>query len=136
MKGIAIEGLARAGDRTRWASVEGALMGERSEATLLAGRFAAVRLSDGPVTPIVDALARPKLHDQASGYLTELAAGGAALFVRPLRDPSPRVRVEVVDALSLSFDPSVIPLLTPLASDPDAEVAGAVERALARLRPR
>ena len=134
LKGVAIEGIARAGDRTKWADVEGALMGERGEATLLAGRFAAVRLSDGAVTPIVDALVKPKLHDQASGYLTALADGGAALFVRPLQDPNPRVRAEVVDALSLSFNPSVIPLLTPLASDADAEVAGAVERALARLR--
>ena len=135
LKGIAIEGVARAGDRTKWASVDGALIGERDEVLVLAGRFAAVRLSDGSVAPIVDALAKPKLHDQASGYLTALADGGATLFVRPLQDQNPRVRAEVVNALSLSFDPSVIPLLTPLSADPDADVASAVDRALARLRP-
>jgi HEAT repeat protein len=135
LKAIAIEGVARSGDRTKWANVDGALMGERNDALVLAGRFAAVRLSDGALAPIVDALAKPKLHDQASGYLTTLADGGATLFVRALQDPNPRVREEVVNALSLSFDPSVIPLLTPLSADPDAEVATAVDRALARLRP-
>jgi HEAT repeat protein len=134
LKAIAIEGVARSGDRTKWANVDGALMGERNDALVLAGRFAAVRLSDGALAPIVDALAKPKLHDQASGYLTTLADGGATLFVRALQDPNPRVREEVVNALSLSFDPSVIPLLTPLSADPDAEVATAVDRALARLR--
>jgi HEAT repeat protein len=135
LKGIAIEGVARSGDRTKWASVEGALIGERDDVLLLASQFAAVRLSDGSLAPIIDALAKPKLHDQASGYLTALAGSGAMLFVRPLQDQNPRVRAEVVNALSLSFDPSVIPLLTPLSADPDTDVASAVDRALARLRP-
>jgi hypothetical protein len=102
---------------------------------VLAGQFAEVRLSDGSLSPIIEALAKPKLHDQASGYLTALSDAGPMLFIRPLQDQNPRVRTEVVNALSLSYNPSVIPLLTPLAADPDADVASAVDRGLARLRP-
>ena len=36
LKGIAIEGVARSGDRTKWANIDGALMGERSDALVLA----------------------------------------------------------------------------------------------------
>jgi hypothetical protein len=135
MKGIAIEGLARLGERAKWASIQGATTKDRAETVLLALNFAAVRLADSPIDPIVDSLARPKLHDQAFGYLVELADGGAARLGRRLQDPQPRVRAELVDALGLSYEPALAPLLSPMASDPDVDVARAVDRALARVRP-
>ena len=97
------------------------------------GRFAAVLLSDGALAPIVDALAKPKLHDQASGYLTTLADGGATLFARALQDPNPRVREEVGER----SEPQLRSVRHPAARlrsrrIPTREVATAVDRALAR----
>jgi HEAT repeat protein len=134
VKGIAIEGLARAGDRNSLAPIQAALGGERSDAVRLAGTFAAVRLSDGPLDPLIDALQRPKLHDQARQYLIETAPGRSAVFQHQLQDPAARVRIEIVDILGLAGDPAALPAVEPLVKDHDPLVAMAAERALARLR--
>ena len=134
LKGIAIEGLARIGDAQQLPAIESALAGERSEPTLLTGRFAAAMLSNGPIDPIAEALARPKLRDQAKQYLIELAAGRTELFSRLLQDPTSHIRADVVDALALGGDLSAMPVVEPLTSDPDPQVARAAERAVARLR--
>jgi HEAT repeat protein len=134
LKLVAIEGLARTGDRTRAESILNALSSERNDAILLAGHFANAKLVDGPVDAIVEALARGKLHDQASQYVLEIAAGHAQVFARHLQDPDPRIRIEVVNALGLSGDAAALPLVEPLAKDRDEGVAKAAARAVARLR--
>lgn len=134
MKGIAIEGLARMGDKARWAEVEAALNGERTESVQLAGRFAAAVLSGASIEPIGDMLSNARLHDQARQYLVELAFGRPIAFARYTQDPDPRVRLDVADILGLAGDPAALPLLEPLTSDKDPQVVRAAGRAVARLR--
>jgi HEAT repeat protein len=136
LKGIAIEGLARAGDRTRLRDIQSAIGADRNSSLQLAGRFASVMLSDdavGGIAPIVEALANPTLREQARWYLIEAAPGRSQAFTRYLQDPDPLVRTALVDALGLSDDEAALALVRPLASDKDVQVARAVERALARL---
>ena len=130
----AIEGLARIGDRSRIETITAALTNEKSDTVLLAGHFANVKLADGPIDAIVDALTRDKLRAQAWGYLQELVPGRAAAFARHLQDPQEKVRIDVVEALGLSGDPAALALVEPLAKDRDDEVARAATRAMARLR--
>jgi HEAT repeat protein len=131
---IAIEGLARIGDRSRAESVIAAVGSERNESIVLAGHFANVLLADGKVDAIVEALGRGKQHEQALQYIQEIAAGRSDVFVRHLQDPDVHIRIDLVDALGLSGDPKALPLVEPLAKDRDAEVVKAATRATARLR--
>jgi HEAT repeat protein len=136
-KRSAIEGLARAGDRTALAGIDTALRGEGSASLQLAGTFATAMLSTTPgegFTPLVEALARPALRDQARGYLLDAIPGRAGSLKRYLADPDPAVRADLVDALGASDDPGALAVVGPLAGDPDVHVAQAVERAAARLR--
>jgi len=136
-KAIAIEGLARAGDRAKLTAIQSALSGERNEAVLLTGSFASAMLSEATVdslATLVKALSKSKLRDQARGYLAEVAFGRTQAFARPLKDPGARVRADLVDALGLGYDSDALALLEPMMSDPDVRVGRAVERALARLR--
>ena len=134
LRTIAVEGLARTGDRARAESIQTLAAGEKNDGVLLATHFANVRLSDGPLDAIVEALARNRLREQAWQYLFELAAGRATAFARRLQDPDERIRRELVDILGLSGDPAAAPLLEPLAKDRDEDVAQAAIRAIARLR--
>jgi HEAT repeat protein len=131
---IAIEGLGRAGDRTRLVAIQTALSVERDERVQLAGSFAGVLLSDAGLDRILDALARSRVRDQARWYLVQLSPGRAALLAPYLQDPSPAVRLDVVDALALSDDGAALARLEQMAGDSDGQVARAVERAVARLR--
>jgi HEAT repeat protein len=131
---IAIEGLARVGDRSRAESIIGAVSSERNDSMVLAGHFAGVLLADAKVDPIVEALGRGKQHDQALQYIEEIAAGRSDALVRHLQDPDVRIRVDLVDAMGLSGDPKALPFVEPLTKDRDAEVARAATRAAARLR--
>ena len=131
---IAIEGLARAGDRSRAESIAAAVNSERGDSIVLAGHFASVLLADGKVDAIVEALSRGKQRTQALQYIQELAAGRSDVLARHLQDPDVRIRIDVVDAMGLSRDPKALPFVEPLAKDRDAEVAKAATRAVARLR--
>jgi len=132
---LAVEGIARIGDKARLGAVQGAMATERIDAVLLAERFAEARLADGPIDPLVEALTRAKSREQARGYLSELAAAGrAAVIASRLQDPEPQLRLDLVDSLALSYQPSAASLVKALQNDPDARVAKAVQRALARLQ--
>jgi HEAT repeat protein len=135
-RGIAIEGLGRIGDRSKRAEIQAALNADRSETVALAGAFAAALLADAPIDRVADALTKPRLRDQARQYLIELLSGRQSrlneLTVH-LRDPDARVRQDVVDALGLSGDPAALPLVEPLLTDRDPQVARAANRAVARL---
>lgn len=131
---IAIEGIARSGDRTRAEEIQTLIRAQRNEATLLAGHFANVLLSDGPVDPIVELMKRPRLRDQAFQYVVELAFGRTAAFGRHLQDPDDEVRLGLLDALGLAGDPAAVAMIEPFAQDTNAEVALAAQRAVARLR--
>ena len=137
LKGIAIEGLARAGDRARLGDVQSAIGTDRNRSLQLAGSFASVMLSGdavGGIAPIIEAFANPRLREQARWYLSEAAPGRTHAFGRYLQDPDPLVRTALVDALGLSDDGAAMAIVQPMASDKDVQVARAVERAVARLR--
>jgi HEAT repeat protein len=131
---IAIEGLGRTGDRSHTESVINAVASERSDAIVLAGHFANVRLADGKVDALVDALTRGRLRDQALGYIQEIAVARSQVLARYLQDPDAKVRLEIIDAIGLSGDASAQSLIEPLVRDRDPEVAKAATRAIARLR--
>jgi HEAT repeat protein len=134
LRGIAIEGLARAGDGSRMADVQVALTSDRSDGVALAGAFAAAMLANGSIDPIADALTKSKLRDQARQYLVELAPGRSTAFTKQLMDPDPRIRLEIVDVLGVAGDTGALPVIEPLMKDRDTQVAKAAERAVARLR--
>ena len=134
LKVMAIEGLARAGDTSKYADIQAASGGERSDAVLLAGNFASVALGGGSLDPLAEALTRSKVHDQAQQYLTELAPGRSAAYQRFLQDPDARIRASVVDARALSYDAAALPSVEALLNDKDPQVVRAAERAAARLR--
>jgi HEAT repeat protein len=134
MRVIAIEGLARAGDASKIADVQTAAAADRSDAVALAASFANAMLAGGTIDRIVEAVTTARLRDQARRYLVELAPGRAEAFRRHLADPDARVRLAVVAALDSAGDPSALPVVEPLAQDKDPQVAGAAERAVARLR--
>lgn len=133
-KGIAVEGLARIGDRQTLAQIQTALAGERDEGVLLAGAFAAAKLGEGSLERLTEALGRPRLRDQARRYLMELAPGHAAGFARLAQDPDARVRADIADILGLARDPAALPIVESMATDRDPNVALAAERAVAWLR--
>jgi HEAT repeat protein len=91
-------------------------------------------LSNAPLTPIAEALTRPKLRDQAYQYLVELAPGRSSLFSQQLQDPDPRVRADAIDILALAGDAAALPLVERLLADRDSQVVKSAERAVARLR--
>ncbi|MEP7307507.1 MAG: hypothetical protein ABJA98_18545 [Acidobacteriota bacterium] len=133
LKTVAIEGLARIGDRTRRATIDSALRGERREQVLLAGAFAAVLLSDAPIEPLADALRRPKLADRAREYLIAVAPGRSATFSRHAQDPDAQIRAGVADVLGLAGDAAALPIVEAMLRDRDPQIALAAERAVARL---
>ena len=133
MKRVAIEGLARTGDRTTVTEIETALKGERSEAVQLAGSFAAVLLSGTSIEPLGEALSRPRVRERARAYLIEVAPGRTDLFTRYAQDPDPRVRSDVADILGLAGDPAALALVERLTEDGDPQVARAADRAVVRL---
>ncbi|OLC49056.1 MAG: hypothetical protein AUH43_08205 [Acidobacteria bacterium 13_1_40CM_65_14] len=134
LRGIAVEGLARLGDRTKLADVQTAMGGERNDSVLLAGAFASAMLANTPIDAITEALARPKLRDRAKQYLVEMAAGRPAILTRQAQDPDARIRADVADVLGLAGDPAALPLAESLQKDNDPQVARAAERAVARLK--
>ena len=136
LRGIAAEGIARLGDPARMPRVNGALGSERDAGVVLARAFAAASLANDPIDPIVDALKKPRVRDQARSYLIELAPRRASAYARALTDENAQVREIAVDALGLSGDPSALPLVESMASDRDPRVARAAERAVARLMRR
>ena len=134
LRGIAIEGLARSGDKAQLAAIQAASDKEREQRVTLAGAFALVLLGNAPTDQVADSLSRPKLREQAKGYLIELAPGRTATFAHQLLDGDAQIRLDMVDVLGLAGDPAAIPVVEPLTKDRDPQVARAAERALARLR--
>lgn len=134
MRGIAIEGLARVGDRSQLEAVQSVVDKEHDQSVSLAGAFALVMLGDGPTDRVADWLSRPKLREQAKQYLIEIAPGRTTMFGHQLLDSDAQIRLDIVDALGLAGDPAAIAAVEPLTKDHDPQVARAAERAVARLR--
>ena len=82
---------------------------------------------------MVEALAKPKLHDQAMSYLREVVNGRTSAFAVAAKNPSPAIRGDISDLLGQSRDAAATTVLGPLAQDADPGVALAARRATARL---
>ena len=134
LRGIAIEGLARVGDRTQLAAIQPVVDNDRDAGVSLAGAFAQVLLGNAATDLVADSLGRPRMRDQAKRYIVEIAPGRTASFGHQLLDSDPQIRLDVVDALGLAGDPAAIAAIDPLVQDRDPLVARAAERAVARLR--
>jgi HEAT repeat protein len=134
LRGIAIEGLARLGDRTQLAAIQAVVDHDRDAGVSLAGAFAQVLLGNAATDSVADALGRPRMREQAKRYLVEIAPGRTGTFGHQLLDSDAQIRLDVVDALGLAGDPAAITAIEPLTQDRDPLVARAAERALARLR--
>ena len=134
MKIIAIEGLARTGDASHMAAIQGALKGERDDRVIAASDFAAAMLSNAPIESLVDALNRSKQHDAALEYLIEISPGRITRLSRYAQDPLPRMRIDIADIVALADDPQGVSVVEPLLMDKDKQVALAAERAAMRLK--
>ena len=134
LRGIAMEGLARAGDVSRLPAIQDVIDKERDQSVTLAGAFALVILGNAPTDRVADSLGKPKLRRQAQTYLIELAPGRTTAFAHQLLDGDPQIRLDIVDVLGLAGDPAAIAAVEPLMTDRDPQVARAAERAVARLR--
>jgi HEAT repeat protein len=132
-KALAIEGLARTGDASHMAAIQGALKRERDGRVLAASNFAAAMLSNAPIEQLVDALNKPKTHDTARQYLVEIAPGRVSRMARYAQDPVGRMRIDVADIAGLADDPQGVAVVAPLLTDMDKQVALAAERATRRL---
>ncbi|MCU1384096.1 MAG: hypothetical protein JWL71_2793 [Acidobacteria bacterium] len=133
LRGIAIEGLARLGDRTQLPAIQAAIDKERDPAVTLAGAFAQVLLGNAATDQVSDSLGRPRVRDQAKRYVVEMAPGRTTTFAHQLLDSDAQIRLDVVDALGLAGDPAAMAAIEPLIADRDPQVARAAERAVARL---
>jgi HEAT repeat protein len=131
---IAAEGLVRIGDRAQMTAIEAALGTGSDDGASLAKDFAAALLSGASIDPIVSALLKPRLRDQARAYLVDLVGTRLSAFPVHAQDPDAAVRRDLADVLGLADDPAALPLAESLLADRDQQVASAAERAVARLR--
>ena len=134
IRGIAAEGLIRIGDRAQITAVETALGTERNAGAALVKDFAAALLSGAPIEPIVSALTKPRLRDQAKAYLVDLVGPRLSAFSVYAQDPDAAIRRDIADVLGLAEDLAALSLAESLLTDRDQQVAKAAERAVARLR--
>lgn len=133
-KALAIEGLARTGDASHMAAIQGALKRETDERVVSASEFAAAMLSNAPIERLVDSLNRPKSHDAARQYLIEVSPGRIMRLSRYAQDPTPRLRIDIADIAGMAGDPQGLTVIAPLLTDKDKLVALAAERASLRLK--
>jgi len=115
-------------------AVETALGTERNAGAALVKDFAAALLSGAPIEPIVSALTKPRLRDQAKAYLVDLVGPRLSAFSVYAQDPDAAIRRDIADVLGLAEDLAALSLAESLLTDRDQQVAKAAERAVARLR--
>ena len=105
---IAAEGLIRIGDRAQMTAIETALGTERNEGATLVKDFGAALLSGASIDPIVSALMKPRLRDQAKAYLVDLVGTRLSAFTVFAQDPDAAVRSDIADVLGLAGDPAAL----------------------------
>ncbi len=133
IRAAAIEGLARLGAVGQAQAIGRTLETERNEEVLLAGHFANVLLSEGSIDALVEGLTHPQSRVRSLQYLAEAIPGRASILAPHMPDPQPAVRIDLLEAVGLSGDPSAASLAERLKNDPDPAVVRAAQRALARL---
>ena len=133
---LAVEGLARSGEREVAADLERLGQTERAGDVLLALHFANTRF-DGrsdALESLVAGLSHPSLRSIALAYLLDLTSAAGPDLARFLQHQNAETRRLVADVLGFSRNHGVIPALEAAAKDADADAAAAAARAIARLK--
>jgi HEAT repeat protein len=135
---LAVEGIARSGDKSLQADLDRLGQAERSAPVLLALHYASVRLGTaGAPDQLVASLRDPALRQQAQYYLLDLGrsiGSVAQTLSRFLQDPNADTRATVADILGFSGDTQVIPALEVATRDADPSAAAAAQRAVERIK--
>ncbi|MEQ1727954.1 MAG: HEAT repeat domain-containing protein, partial [Vicinamibacterales bacterium] len=130
----AVEGLARNGATDQRGAIDALMLNERNPELLLAGHFAAVLLSNGPVDELVGGLERSRLRPKALQYLEDVAPGRGNVLGPHVQDPDVSIRFELIEVLGRSGDPQALSVVQRMQQDTDPAVARAAVRAAARLQ--
>jgi HEAT repeat protein len=128
----AAEGLGRAGDAASIEVLERSATIDESPMVRMATAFALQKLGHNYAARLVDLTGSSR--GQAQEYLIELGPPMVSIIVPRLQEPDPEVREGLIDVLGVIGDASTIPALQPAVNDPNASVAAAAKRAVARLQ--
>jgi len=134
-----IEGLARLNDRGNEARFKRDFQREKNEELRAAYAFAIFLFGDRPfIDTVILGLAGPKERArQSRAYVEELGSRALPEALDYLREPDPKIRAGLCDALSTAGVADAATAIEPLTRDRDASVAGSALRAMAILkRPR
>jgi HEAT repeat protein len=136
MRRLAVEGLARLGERDVLTKLQQMAQGERSNGVLLALHYANIKLGGptGSLPQLVVSLNNPSHRPLALRYLLDLAPSMAMPLSGSLRDHNPDVRRLVADILGFSRESRVIDALNAATKDSNPDVAIAAERAIERIK--
>ncbi len=136
MRALAVEGLARIGNRDALPTLHQMGRSEQSSSVLLALHYANVKLGtvDASLQQLIASLRETSLRPIALRYLLDLSVTIAPVLAESLKDQNVDVRRLVADVLGFSGNAVVIPALEAATKDPDPDVAGAARQAIERLR--
>ena len=135
---LAVEGLARAGEREALAEMEQMAAAEKSNGVLLAMHYAGLKLggAGSGLEHLVAALRHPAQRSPAIKYLLDLSPTVGPALAQSLLDESADVRRLIADILGFSRDPRISSALQSATKDADPDVALAAQRAIDRINIR
>lgn len=136
MRRLAVEGLARIGNKEVLPTLQQMGPTERSNAVLLALHYANAKLGsvDGSLQQLVAALGNGSQRPLALAYLLDLSVSMAPALAASLKDQRADVRRLVADVLGFSRDMQVVSALEAATRDSDPDVAAAAQQAIERLK--
>jgi len=132
---LAVEGIARAGERDDLSALQQLQQVEKSNVVLLAVHFAELKLGapGAAPNPLVAAVRDPALRPLALQYLLDLGPSIGSALAQALSGEDAETRTLVAEVLGFSRDAKVIPALEAAAEDPDAVTARAARIAIDRI---
>jgi HEAT repeat protein len=136
MRRLAVEGLARAGNRDVLSTLQQMGQEERSNDVLLALHYANAKLGaiESSLQQLIAGLNNGSQRPVVLGYLLDLSTSMGPSIADSLKDPSVDVRRLIADILGFSRDTRVITALSAATKDADPDVAVAAQQAIARLK--
>ena len=153
MRRLAVEGLARTGNREVLSTLQQMGQQERSNGVLLALHYANVKLGaidssppplrygetrrslgEGGLQQLVAGLNDGSQRPLVLGYLLDLSSSVAPSIAESLKDQSVDVRRLAADVLGFSRDLRVVAALEAATNDSDPDVAAAARQAIERLQ--
>jgi HEAT repeat protein len=134
---VAIEGLARAGDRTAIAEMEARTAGDQSAFVGHARAFARARIGDySQLGKLVDGFKFSLLESDTFDYLVDLGAPAAGELAAFSASKDAKVRAGIAEVLGIVGSQSSLGLIEMLMRDRSDLVASAAGRSQMRLVPR